>query len=131
MSNISPDDLRSIEVTIAGAGTTYSWGVAAGAGGVGKTLINRAISISKHIFWDGTLAGALTFWTSNNRNPDPVNDDDWVQLVLEDPPADPAGAPGKAFVVFPFFEGLHLRTKFVQAAGAGDLTEDTFVKLDE
>ena len=99
-----------------GVGTFY--GQAVGGSGEGQSI---------HLRWTGTIAGTLSLWYSNKREPDLTTDTDWVQdtsITL----TNPAGAAGSTFMDTTNTSARLRRLKYVNASGAGTLTGEIEIR---
>jgi hypothetical protein len=80
----------------------------------------RNISWGYHFEWTGTPTGTLTLWRSNKPNPDPLTDNDWVQVTAF-APTNPAGSASKFGDEVSFTNFKNYRFKYVNASGTGVL----------
>lgn len=79
---------------------------------------------SIHVIWDGTTTGTLTYYVSNNHDPqDTTNrwNGDWESINSLITPAlvAPAGAPGTHFINLTKIKARFLYIGFVRSAGSG------------
>ena len=80
-------------------------------------------SWSLHIETTGTLTGTWTLWSSNKPQPDPTDDDDWIDISTHAGfvETNPAGAATKWTATPDHLPGAWFRLKYVNGSGTGNL----------
>lgn len=89
--------------------------------------IESLFRVSVHAEWTGTPTGTFTLWTSNKPKPIDSTDADWVAWTPGTAIVNPAGAAGKATLIWDDARGAGcpcrwVHVKYVNASGSGVLS---------
>lgn len=111
------------EVVTAVAGSRENWGDMAG-NNRSRPFAFDLMPGSIHTIWDGTTAGTMNYFASNNHDPqDTTNrwNGDWenVNSLISPALVAPAGAPGTQFLNLTKIKAKYFYIGFTRSAGSG------------